>query len=470
MNTLTEFQRLWFMPGELAILLEKYGVRLDANTPLAGEAVFRYQELLREPDQILAEVNSTVNRENLSATLHALARPGSIVKIKRGRRRRAVEISYACMGHSDDDIVLLKTRQDEGGELLFPFSIESLTEMLSSGMQNTKPLGIPMDEFLPLSPVGLGALLALADLFNEEYPTPDPDWLPESPLLFSLDSWYELLQDGRQAEPQDSLVAAFQDLTGVSIPDFDIEELASLLFVFTNEGYIGVETMENLPGDRDAVYYVSKDLTLALRCLAWWDLRLGIESFTEHSPHDALPFYALQATAIWQFSLEKDMQRIILHAIEGQELKNKVYNLLQSFLNETLPSARKAVTTDNEALIAGLPVPTPPSARRKRIEKPVKRRLPPHPASPMPEGILAEAETSSKKPPARRSGKTTPAVSASTCPACGKPINPKAKFCRSCGAAITHPKTASAKTQCPHCGKTVRQGAAFCRHCGHKLS
>ena len=64
-----------------------------------------------------------------------------------------------------------------------------------------------------------------------------------------------------------------------------------------------------------------------------------------------------------------------------------------------------------------------------------------------------------------------------TCPNCGKPLRPGARFCGSCGhvlsassAAQAVPAPAEANTvACPQCGKPVRVGAKFCNNCGAVL-
>ena len=322
-----ELQRLWLYPGELAFLMEKYGVLLEADALLATDKTFSYQDTLRKPDLLLAEIDSTINRDVLVSYLNTLACPSALVRVKRGLRRRPVQISYACKsGAPDGEIILLATRPDGGAELLFPFNQSSLCQFLCGGMGDIPPLEPPMSTFMPLSPSGMSALLALADLFNQEYPYADPDWQPDVPLLFTRDSWHELVIDGLQAEPLDSLVAGFQNLSGLQIDPIGIDELDSLLLIFCNEGWIGVESEDDhLPINSNAVFYVGKDLAITLRCMAWWDLSLGLELMADESP-----FYAIQASINWQFSSKNDnLERIIVQAIDGETLTNRVIEFLK---------------------------------------------------------------------------------------------------------------------------------------------
>ena len=66
-----------------------------------------------------------------------------------------------------------------------------------------------------------------------------------------------------------------------------------------------------------------------------------------------------------------------------------------------------------------------------------------------------------------------------TCPNCGKPLRPGARFCGSCGFDVTaespsHPPAESPSLHengelCPHCGNKVRPGAKFCNTCGKTI-
>ncbi len=80
-------------------------------------------------------------------------------------------------------------------------------------------------------------------------------------------------------------------------------------------------------------------------------------------------------------------------------------------------------------------------------------------------------------------------MSTSTCPNCGKPVRPGARFCGHCGQSVpatppAQPPAAapqpppqplpqaqpSAGAACPHCGQPVRPGARFCKSCGQAIA
>jgi predicted amidophosphoribosyltransferase len=71
----------------------------------------------------------------------------------------------------------------------------------------------------------------------------------------------------------------------------------------------------------------------------------------------------------------------------------------------------------------------------------------------------------------------------SHCSTCGAPVHEDAKFCSSCGNALTKPEPAEQKAEvavpaetisenrraCPHCGKEVPAKARICMYCQRPL-
>ncbi len=77
-----------------------------------------------------------------------------------------------------------------------------------------------------------------------------------------------------------------------------------------------------------------------------------------------------------------------------------------------------------------------------------------------------------------------------SCPTCGKPLRPGARFCGSCGATIppaedtpihneaeqaapdnaSSPGVQAQTFACPYCGKPARVGAKFCNYCGKEIT
>lgn len=58
----------------------------------------------------------------------------------------------------------------------------------------------------------------------------------------------------------------------------------------------------------------------------------------------------------------------------------------------------------------------------------------------------------------------------SSCPSCGAPVKPGAKFCGGCGATLGgDAPQPSAPSVCPSCGAALKPGAQFCGSCGSRV-
>ncbi len=462
MKTSPEIKSLWLYPGELAILLERSGVRINSSSLLAAEEVFRHAELLRSETELFADVFQVLTKENLVTLLQMMANPSGLVKIKRAVHRSRVENGFAIIGVPGDSIMFLRTMSGGAAELLFSFTVNSLVDFVLGGMRSAQSIDLPLQTFLPLTPSGMAAMLALADRFNQYYPVPDPQWQPEAPLLFTFELLKELIEEGAQDEPSQSLIAAFQNLTDVSIPPVEPDELQSLLFLFANQEYIGVTDPDLAPGDADAVYFIGKNLTLALRCLAWWDFSLGIEPLVVPSDGSPMPVYALQATTMWQFVRQNDNPlRFAMRSMGGETWRQIVTKLLGRCFSSA-PAAVEESLESRYSARRGVPAPNPPSSSpadraKKAAGKPAKaaraRQTKTSTAGAMTAAAVLEADSSTDK--------TT------ICPTCGKPNSQSARFCRYCGAAAIPREIAPlVDIKCPQCGKRVRSGATFCKYCG----
>ena len=56
-----------------------------------------------------------------------------------------------------------------------------------------------------------------------------------------------------------------------------------------------------------------------------------------------------------------------------------------------------------------------------------------------------------------------------SCPGCGAPLRPGARFCRLCGQVVVDlpvPEGAESEARCLRCGERLRSGSRFCRACG----
>lgn len=61
-----------------------------------------------------------------------------------------------------------------------------------------------------------------------------------------------------------------------------------------------------------------------------------------------------------------------------------------------------------------------------------------------------------------------------SCPHCGAEVSIAAKFCRSCGAALTGEQETTVQPQskpsCPHCGSEISSASRFCKSCGKPVA
>lgn len=69
----------------------------------------------------------------------------------------------------------------------------------------------------------------------------------------------------------------------------------------------------------------------------------------------------------------------------------------------------------------------------------------------------------------QQSSARQPAGPVSACQKCGTPLKPGAKFCNSCGSAVSGVQKTVSVTVCPSCGEPLTPGKQFCRSCGHKM-
>jgi hypothetical protein len=66
-------------------------------------------------------------------------------------------------------------------------------------------------------------------------------------------------------------------------------------------------------------------------------------------------------------------------------------------------------------------------------------------------------------------------MSTATCPECGKPLRPGARYCGSCGAVLSgasaaRPEAFPPGLTCSNCGNSLRLGARFCNRCGQPVN
>lgn len=454
-------KHIWLQPGELAFLIEHYGIAIEKRSPLISLPVFNRWPEQRPVSYLMEDLQSKLSDEQAKQYLRALVSSTSMIQIKQGYHRKPVSSSFAFKAAPEGEILLLKTRPDTGVELIFPFSLQTLTDQLCEPMEHISNLGFSQDYLSPLAPSGLAALLALADHFNEVYPYPDPNWIPNRPLIFTLKSWHERLIKGRNAAIHESLLAAYINLTGISLPEVNLEDLEFWLLAFINDLYIGMEDDRQLPGDADAEYFVAEDLLVILRCLAWWDLTLALEKIPvgAQGAKQALTF--LQASVLWQFvPTHPEGLLIAPQIINGWLLKERVSEFLDHMLAAGLAEDPELTGDHRPVKIERQVSPQPQAADKTVVAQPSVAKPRPKPA------------TSSASPPAApiQPKTSTPSrpSSARVCSNCGTQLSPTAKFCKTCGLKVDD--VPSPVNVCKQCGQPIRTGAAFCKNCGFRVN
>jgi hypothetical protein len=81
-------------------------------------------------------------------------------------------------------------------------------------------------------------------------------------------------------------------------------------------------------------------------------------------------------------------------------------------------------------------------------------------------GQVVESEVEPEVVVVSEPSPTAAPPAAETCPACGEPLRPGARFCKQCGKPVA---ISSQATICARCGKALRPGALYCANCGHRV-
>ena len=127
-------KHIWLQPGELAFLIEHYGIAIEKRSPLISLPVFNRWPEQRPVSYLMEDLQSKLSDEQAKQYLRALVSSTSMIQIKQGYHRKPVSSSFAFKAAPEGEILLLKTRPDTGVELIFPFSLQTLTDQLCEPM------------------------------------------------------------------------------------------------------------------------------------------------------------------------------------------------------------------------------------------------------------------------------------------------------------------------------------------------
>lgn len=109
-------------------------------------------------------------------------------------------------------------------------------------------------------------------------------------------------------------------------------------------------------------------------------------------------------------------------------------------------------------------------AVQQKVQEEVVRQVSKAVSKPVSESVVPDDASPRQQQHGFRGG-TSPAAS---CPNCGNPVRPGAKFCQVCGGATAAAGKADTVTNapavlCPSCGNALVPGKKFCGSCGYKL-
>lgn len=296
---------LWILAGEAPALLDLAGATAAEGSPLFGAAEPDPEAFVREGPFIRDLLPESL-RPALVAAVRAIADGPAPVTLTRGKRQRPSYRFHAYPSMEDRAWTVLESGEGGTGELWLRRDTEDVAEWAVRPMATAYPPEGLVE--LPAVPEPVAqVLLALAALFLERFPDPDPNWVPNSPIVFGEEDVRRHLVTGYLGESPDSLMSAvgrWLDHRWVALAADDVDEQ---LAVMAFRRWIGIgPTDEPLPEGSPRIgpddYWIGHELTWWLRCLAWWD-----KSLVLRSPQDR--FVVVQATHLYEFARVEDRFR-----------------------------------------------------------------------------------------------------------------------------------------------------------------
>lgn len=221
------------------------------------------------------------------------------LELFRGRRARPGYRGWLAGGS-----LLLFDEATGAVELVTEVETNQLLDWLASPLDGFREPDIDLARLPPLPADAVAVLLLLGDLFRARYPDPDPRWAPDGRFRFRLE---ELTALGARPDPH-SLITAWRRVTATNLPAADEETIAEQLAVLALWELVGRgPTLAELdddsrPADAPDEWWLGEPLTWLVRCLAWWNHLLAVES-----GHGQLQL--LQATALWSLARDAEDER-----------------------------------------------------------------------------------------------------------------------------------------------------------------
>jgi hypothetical protein len=298
---------------------------------------------------------------------------------------------FACTANPEWDSTTIYAPQADGSAtLMFLPDRSALKDWLMEGTREMARPEIPLLPLPRLAPSGLAVVLALADLFRERYPDPNPAWKPDVPIAIAVDRLAAQLD----SDDPHSLATMYEQLAERDLPRLGRDELERVLFMFANEQLIVLDA-DAPPITR---FELSDRFAWTLRCLAWWDLTLSIQPWSPAASRTGKAVTVIQASSLWRCTdlLDTPGPTAELSCLDAQELERAVEDILAR-----QPAAPLALVCsscgghvdDGERFCAACGSPV--------------------------------GSASAEQP--------APAPISLVCAGCGQPLRPTARFCGACG-------------------------------------
>ncbi|MDQ7823311.1 MAG: zinc ribbon domain-containing protein [Candidatus Eremiobacteraeota bacterium] len=406
-NALPPFESLWLMPGELPHLLSHYGIA-GLKLPAGLEGASR-----NAPARTLLEIIGTSTGSEADALLRehleALASPGASFGIWRSFHRREPAL-FRVYSHREKPSVLTMASLEGDGSLTvsYPFTADSLLDWLMAPVSAIERPPLTRGSFPGLPSPALKVLFAIADIFRNRYPLPEPAWEPREVFSFTGEEVAGEAADALEGRNSHSLIAGLTALKALPAEPLPTEAVEGYLLAFMGEGLLALET------SAETERYIARSPFLwAIRCLAWWDVAFRAGPLEETGPGGEESLTVFMATGLWTLSSRKS--------------GNASYSTLGVHGSG---EAREMLSL----VMAGLAAPS--------------------------SGIPGAPAIAPCSPPAVHGERF--------CRQCGGSLTQGALFCRHCGKPIA-PEGAE-RAYCIACGALLTAQARFCKKCGSPVS